>query len=232
MDQPYSRIADALLDYQYWSPRDPQQSIYDDTGWTFGELGNVQVERVTDTKALSAAMERVSGEVRSPGGVSGTGSFFIVNSNADTNLITLRYQLKQAAFEAAEEAFEVSGRKFNRGSFIIRNSSLDQVNRATSELGIPALAVAQAPTVKTHPMKAARIAIMHTWASTQDEGWWRIAFDQMQVPYDYISTQESPEDTEPEQEVRRDHLWPRQWQRQRRHSGPAHVRQPDSVEED
>src|SRR5262249_42546076 len=38
MDQPYSRIADALLDYQYWSPRDPQQSIYDDTGWTFGEL--------------------------------------------------------------------------------------------------------------------------------------------------------------------------------------------------
>src|SRR5262249_21655066 len=48
MDQPYSRIADALLDYQYWSPRDPQQDIYDDTGWTFGELGDVQVVRVTD----------------------------------------------------------------------------------------------------------------------------------------------------------------------------------------
>jgi len=196
MDQPYSRIADALLDHQYWSPRDPQQSIYDDTGWTFGELGNVQVERVTDIKALSAAMERVSGEVRSPGGVSGTGSIFIVNSNAETNLITLRYQLKQAAFEAAEEAFEVAGRKFNRGSFIIRNASLDQVNRATSELGIPALAVAQAPTVKTHPMKAARIAIVHTWLSTQDEGWWRLAFDQMQVPFDYISTQDVAKDAD------------------------------------
>src|SRR5688500_15537183 len=24
MDQPYSRIADALLDYQYWAPNDPQ----------------------------------------------------------------------------------------------------------------------------------------------------------------------------------------------------------------
>ncbi len=196
MDQPYSRIADALLDYQYWSPRDPQQSIYDDTGWTFGELGNVHVERVTDTKALSAAMERVTGEVRAPGGVSGTGSIFIVNSNADTNLVTLRYQLKQAAFEAAEDAFEVSGRKFNRGSFIIRNSSLDQVNKATSELGIPALAVAVAPTVKTHPMKAARVAIMHTWLSTQDEGWWRLAFDQMQVPFDYISTQDVAKDSD------------------------------------
>src|SRR5207248_1924164 len=67
MDQPYSRIADALLDYQYWSPRDPQQSVYDDTGWTFGEAANVQVVRVTDSKVLDAAMDRVSGEVRSPG---------------------------------------------------------------------------------------------------------------------------------------------------------------------
>jgi Zinc carboxypeptidase len=32
MDQPYSRIADALLDYQYWAPDDPQKSPYDDTG--------------------------------------------------------------------------------------------------------------------------------------------------------------------------------------------------------
>jgi hypothetical protein len=30
MDQPYSRIADALLDYQYWAPNDPQTDIYDD----------------------------------------------------------------------------------------------------------------------------------------------------------------------------------------------------------
>jgi hypothetical protein len=42
MDQPYSRIADALLDYQYWSPNDPQKNPYDDTGWTFPEGFNVQ----------------------------------------------------------------------------------------------------------------------------------------------------------------------------------------------
>ena len=61
MDQPYSRIADTLLDYQYWAANDPQKSIYDDTGWTFGELGNVQVSRVTDVKVLDAAMDRGSG---------------------------------------------------------------------------------------------------------------------------------------------------------------------------
>ncbi|HYX31416.1 MAG TPA: hypothetical protein VE863_22985, partial [Pyrinomonadaceae bacterium] len=196
MDQPYSRIADALLDYQYWSPRDPQQSVYDDTGWTFGELGNVQVVRVTDVKVLDAAMEKVSGEVKSPGGVTGTGTTFVVNANADNNLITLRYRLHKATFDAAEEPFESDGRKFNRGSFIIRNASTDEVNKATSELGIQAYAVAAVPAVKTHALKAARIAIMHTWLSTQDEGWWRLAFDRMGIPYDYISTQDVAKDAD------------------------------------
>ena len=190
MDQPYSRIADALLDYQYWSPRDPQQSVYDDTGWTFGEAANVQVFRVTDTKVLEAAMKPLSGEVRSPGGVNGTGSIYLVNANADNNLITLRYRLRKASFEAAEEPFEAAGKKFNRGSFIIRNASTDEVNKASLDLGAQAFAVATAPTVKRHSVKAARVAIMHTWLNTQDEGWWRLAFDQMGVPYDYISTQD------------------------------------------
>src|SRR5215204_5459292 len=70
MDQPYSRIADALLDYQYWAPNDPQTDIYDDTAWTMGELGNIEVVRVTDGKVLLAAMERITGEVRPAGGIS------------------------------------------------------------------------------------------------------------------------------------------------------------------
>src|SRR6476661_254837 len=59
MDQPYSRIADALLEYQYWSPDDPQKTPYDDTGWTFGELFGVQVARVNEAKVLDAPMEGV-----------------------------------------------------------------------------------------------------------------------------------------------------------------------------
>ena len=80
MDQPYSRIADTLLDYQYWAPNDPQKTIYDDTGWTFGELGNVQVARVTDVKVLDAAMTSVPGPVEAPGGVEGTGDVFLDQS--------------------------------------------------------------------------------------------------------------------------------------------------------
>ncbi|HLK20085.1 MAG TPA: hypothetical protein VKT81_14090, partial [Bryobacteraceae bacterium] len=189
MDQPFSRIADTLLDYQYWAPNDPQKDIYDDTGWTFGELGNVQVARVMDLKVLDAPMTRVSGPVQAPGGVEGTGDLFLINHNADSALITLRYRFPNASFDSAEEPFEAAGRKFNRGSFLVRNISADELGKAGTELGIQAYAASAAPNVRTHPVRAARIAIMHTWYSTQSEGWWRVEFDRLKIPFDYISTQ-------------------------------------------
>ena len=189
MDQPYSRIADALLDYQYWAPNDPQKDIYDDTGWTFGELGNVQVARVTDAKVLDASMHAVEGPVAAPGGVEGTGDVFLINHNADNALITLRYRFPSASFEAAEEPFEAAGHKFNRGSFLVRGVAAGDLDKAAAELGVRAYAVAAAPSVKTHASRAARIAVMHTWLSTQSDGWWRLEFDRLKIPYDYISTQ-------------------------------------------
>ncbi len=188
MDQPYSRIADSLLDYQYWSPSDPQKRPYDDTGWTFGEVFNVQVVRVVDTKILDARMERVT-EVRAPGGVNGAGTLFVVNNDADPSLISLRYRLRAGTFEAAEEPFEAAGRKFNRGSFIIKGVNQADVQAAAADLGLQAHGVAAAPTVKTHAIRTPRIGYVHTFQSTQDEGWWRMEFDRLKVPYDYISTQ-------------------------------------------
>ncbi|HEX5602381.1 MAG TPA: M14 family zinc carboxypeptidase [Pyrinomonadaceae bacterium] len=190
MDQPYSRIADALLDYQYWAPNDPQTDIYDDTAWTMGELGNVEVVRVVDAKVLTAPMDRVTGEVRSPGGITNAGAVYVINHNADNALVTLRYRLKDVEMEAAEEPFEAAGRKFNRGSFIVRKANAEDLRRVANELGIQVYAVNDAPSVKTHPLRAPRIAMMHTWLSTQDEGWYRIGLDQMQVPFAYISTQD------------------------------------------
>lgn len=194
MDQPYSRIADALLDYQYWSPNDPQTDIYDDTAWTMGELANVEVVRVVDQKVLQGPMDRVSGDVKSAGGISSSGSVFLVNNNADNVLATLRYVLRDVDMEAAEEPFEAAGRKFNRGAFIIRKANANELRSLANELGIQVYAVADAPSVKTHPIRAARLAIMHTWLTTQDEGWYRIGLDQLRVPYTYISTQDAAKD--------------------------------------
>jgi hypothetical protein len=194
MDQPYSRIADALLDYQYWSPNDPQKAPYDDTGWTFPEGFAVQAIRVMDTKALDVPVERVTGEIKPAGGVTGGGNIYVINHNGDNALATLRYRLRAADFQAAEEPFAMlttSGeQKLNRGSFIIRNVPQADMERAAKDLGLKVLASQSAPSVKAHPARAARVAILHTWLGAQTEGWWRLAFDQFQIPFEYISTQD------------------------------------------
>jgi hypothetical protein len=188
MDQPYSRIADALLDHQYWSPDDPQKTPYDDTGWSFGELFDVQVTRVTDIQVLDVPMDRVTA-IHAPGGVKGEGTVFAINNSAEPALATLRYKLHDASIEAAEEPFESAGKKFNRGSFLVRNAIRADLDRAAAELGVEVTALSTPPGVKTHPVRAARIAFVHTWLSTQTEGWWRLALDKLGIPYDYRSTQ-------------------------------------------
>jgi hypothetical protein len=186
MDQPYSRIADTLIDYQYWAPNDAQTRPYDDTGWTFPEGFGVQAVRITDTAILDVPMEPMKGEVKAPCGVTGQGTVFAINHNADSALITLRYRLKDANIQMAEEPFESGGTKFSRGSFIIQGVAQADLDKITTELGLKAYALASAPSVKTHPARAARVAILHQWSSTQTEGWWRQAFDTYGVPYDYI----------------------------------------------
>ena len=206
MDQPYSRIADTLLDYQYWSPNDPQERPYDDTGWTFPEGFAVQAVRVTDPQALEVPVERVTTAVRAAGGFRSSGasapvaaapagaSLFAVNHTAESSLLALRYRLRNADIQIAEEPFEIGGVSFSRGSFLIRNADAGELGRVAGELGVVLHPIAAAPLVPTHPARAARVALMHTWRSTQTEGWWRYAFDTVGLPYDYISTQDVSRD--------------------------------------
>lgn len=190
MDQPYSRIADALLDYQYWSPNDPQKNPYDDTGWTFPEGFGTQAIRVTDLKVLDVPMDKVTGKITAPGGVHGSGVVFAINANGDNALATLRYRLRDADMQAAEEPFDANGNHFKRGSFVIRGVQAAALDAVARELGLTVHALAAAPNVPMHPLRAARVAIMHTWQNTQTEGWWRQALDFNGIPYDYISIQE------------------------------------------
>ncbi len=108
MDQPYSRMADMMLDKQYYNPSDPRS--YDDTGWEIGALFGLKTSRIRDPKILTA--------------------------------------------------------------------SLKPYAPAKTEPAIP------------NGLAGKRIALVHTWNSTQDEGWARIAFDQRKIPYTYVSVHE------------------------------------------
>jgi hypothetical protein len=192
MDQPYSRMADMLLDTQYYNVNDPRP--YDDTGWTLGALRNVKTVRVTDKSVLDTPMVLLTSDAKVRGRVAGSAATagFIVNHNADNTLATLRYKLKDVKMNAAEDSFKIGDQQFNTGSFIIKTEGnpadlRQRLEPAVTELGLTALAVDKLPEVKTHEIAAARIAIVHTWTNTQNEGWFRIEFDRLQIPYSYIS---------------------------------------------
>ena len=189
MDQPYSRIADALLDRQYWAPDDPQKHPYDDTGWSFPDLFDVPTVRVTDASILKAKMEAVSDPGAPSGSLSGSGDVVAVDNTGSISLLELRYALKEAKISIADQAFDADGKRFGAGSLIIQNAGADAVKTAIRDADVEAVGLSAAPSVAMHDAPLPRIAMMHTWAGTQTEGWWRETLDKLHVPYDYISTQ-------------------------------------------
>ena len=197
MDQPFSRVADALLDRQFWSPDDPQKTPYDDTGWSFGELFNARVSRITDRNILSAQMSPVAdvSQLSAPG--SGTGPFYVVNNSAQVSLASLVYALKGSAdVSVGEDAFESAGHKFSAGSLILGNIEASKLNPLLQQFNLAAVSITDLPSIHLHEAAAPRIAFMHTWLYTQTEGWWRFAFDNLHVPFTYISTQAAAKETD------------------------------------
>jgi len=200
MDQPYSRVVDMLLDTQYYSTSDPRP--YDDTGWTLGSLRNVKTLRITDEAILKSPMTLVNSPARN--GEAGIAALhavkgkilavkcYIIQANAEPNLAALRYRLKDTRIFAAEESFDISDKKIAAGSFLIpadgNPSDLEsRLRSAADELGINILSATEAPTVARHEITLPRIAVLHTWTSTQNEGWFRLGLEETGVPYSYIS---------------------------------------------
>ncbi|MBI3662039.1 MAG: hypothetical protein HY234_03190 [Acidobacteria bacterium] len=191
MDQPYSRMVDMLLDTQYYSTSDPRP--YDDTGWTMGPLRNIKTLRVTDTEILKASMTLVAGAASATGSVSGSAiKLFVINANAEPGVATFRFRLKDVKILAAEDAFEADGQKSDPGAFLIptEGNPADlraRIESAAKDLSLRVVATASDLKVERHAVALPRIALMHTWVNTQNEGWYRLMLEEAQVPYDYIS---------------------------------------------
>ncbi len=192
MDQPYSRMADMYLDRQFYSATDTPP--YDDTGWTLTALRNLKSTRVTDAAILKAPMVRAADGTAPEGRIIGEGTNYVIHHNADRILATFRFSLKDIRMRAAEAPFEAAGQKFAAGAFVIpaEGNPADLKKRilaAAADWGVTAYAMGELPKVKLHDLAAPRIALVHNWQNTQNEGWFRLALESSRIPYSYISDQ-------------------------------------------
>jgi hypothetical protein len=170
-DQPYGRLAKSLLEKQVFP--DPNLRTYDDTGWTMGLMLGIEVKEIGDKeKAILDQPAEPVERYEPKGSVTGDGKWLTLAHNGANELTTLRYRLKDAAFEAAAD-----------GTFVLPDSrrARDEIEK----LGLTARAVAEKPS-GLHPVDLPRLAIFSTWGRTQEVGWVRHAFDHFGVDYQLI----------------------------------------------
>ena len=184
-DQPYRSIPEMYFSLQNYSPANPRP--YDDTGWTYQLMRNVTVLPVAEKTILAAAMTPVAADVKAKGGIEGNGPVIVVENTTDNNLITFRFKHANVPMQAAEDDFELNGKRFRAGAVIIAAGDRAALGASLTDLGLSAWATAAAPSVKTHDLDVPRIGYVHSWQRTQDEGWVRAALERFGVPFTYFA---------------------------------------------
>jgi hypothetical protein len=185
MDQPYTATVRTLLAIQKYEPDFPNP--YDDTGWTLDALRHVETVSVADSTVLAQSMTLLTADAGVTGTVAGSGATYLVPHLGDWRSAMLPWKVGDARVSVADASFKVGGRDFPAGTFIVTGAG---ARDAVTALGLNATAVTAAPAVTAHAVTLPRVALMHTWRETQNEGWVRYALDRMGVPYTYISDQD------------------------------------------
>ena len=184
MDQPYNAIVEILLGTQFYAPENPRP--YDDTGWAIPLVRNLKTSRVEDKAIFDKPMTLATSDFKIAGTITGTGRTIIVDHTTDNTLVTFRFQNAAVKMSAAEKEFEAGGHRFAPGAFVIAEANRAELEPSIKALGLSAWAVDAPPNVPMHDLDVPRIGYVHTWTSTQDEGWVRLAFDTFKVPYTYF----------------------------------------------
>ena len=186
LDQPYAATARTLLAIQHFKADDPPP--YDDTGWTLDELRHVLTLKISDSTILTKPMQMLTTDAHVDGIVATGSGPLLVRHLGDWRSAMLPWRVAAGTVTVAEDSFTSGGVKYPAGTYII-NKVDDATRNAVKSLGLNGVAAGEAVSARRHSIHLPRVALMHSWLETQNEGWVRYAFDQMGVPYKYISDQ-------------------------------------------
>ncbi len=187
LDQPYRTLVQVMLDKQDFPSG--ANAPYDDTGWTLPFMHRVEATRIDSTWVLEAPVTLMETHIVTYGGVEGRGKWLILDNTTDDAVAVFRYKLASTKMEVAESRFESGDNTFHSGSLIFERS--EEAIETAEFLGLTLRAVRAKPDVSTHNADPARVGRIHTWTSTpQDAGWWQFAFDEIGIPYTYLSEQD------------------------------------------
>lgn len=189
MDQPYRNLAITLLTKQNY-PKEAKFPPYDDIAWTLGLTYGVDVKEEEELKFSASDLKMVTADVKYKGEVEGNGSTYVLNYKAQNTVLPAMYwakaQNKKATVSVLDEQQVIGGDTLGAGSVIFKGITKDQASKIGTDYELDLKAMANAPGGKQHEVTLPRVAIYHSWFSTQDEGWSRFTFEQRGIPYTSI----------------------------------------------
>ncbi|HCM75738.1 MAG TPA: peptidase [Cytophagales bacterium] len=187
LDQPYSNLAVTLLTKQDY-PKEAKFPPYDDIAWTLGLVYGVEVKSEDVINYNTSDMQLLNADVKYIGEVNGSGSSYVLRYTAQNTVLPAMYwvktQNKKAKIAVLDEQQIIGNDTLRAGSVIFKDITKAQADQIGSQFGLD-LQVAS-PGGKQHEVSLPRVAIYHSWFSTQDEGWSRYTFEQRGIPYTSI----------------------------------------------
>jgi len=189
LDQPYRDLAMTLLTKQNY-PKEAKFPPYDDIGWTLGLNYGVDVKTQDSLQFELSELTILTQDVKYVGEVTGNGNNYLLKYKAQNNVLPSMYWIKSQNKKAKVIVFDeeqiLGGDTLAAGSVLFRDITQSQADQIGSQFGLDLIATASLPNGKQHEVVLPRVAIYHSWFSTQDEGWSRYTFEQRGIPYTSI----------------------------------------------
>lgn len=189
LDQPYRDLAVTLLTKQNY-PKEAKFPPYDDIGWTLGLNYGVDVKTQDSLTYNVSELTMLTQDVKYTGEISGSGTNYLLKYKAQNTVLPAMYwiksQNKKAKVVVLDEQQIVNGDTLTSGSVLFKDISKAQADQIGSQFGLDLTAASTTLSGKQHEVALPRVAIYHSWFSTQDEGWSRFTFEQRGIPYTSI----------------------------------------------
>jgi len=192
LNQPFRNLAVSLLSKQNF-PKDAKFPPYDDIAWTLGLLYGVDVKPEDSLPYPMSDLKLLTEDVEYKGKLEGSGSTYILKYRAQNTVLPALYWVKtqnsRSEITILDTIYAINRNRdtLAPGTLVFRGITVEQAAKLTGEFGLDLVSVRTTVNAKKqHPVTLPRIAIYHTWYSTQDEGWSRYTFEQRGIPYTSI----------------------------------------------
>ncbi len=154
---------------------------YDTTTWSLPLMMDVNVRRLTLTKADQQKLKPITDADWPAGRVDGKGSVYGVERNSNESAALLNELLKsKASVEVTRDWFEVNHVSYPAGTLLVSGADMPTL---AAKYHVNAEALTQKPKVATVKISEPRVGLYRPWLSSMDEGWTRYLFDQYHFNY-------------------------------------------------